>query len=126
MKVALVAAERFPYGSCLPGLRRLLKALPAGTTLLIRGTTPEMAIAILAKKTRRFAFTPYPGGRREANYHRDYELVRDADRVIALFEESAIFVGGTGHVVEKALDQRKPVVSYTCSDGELVFIGSAE
>jgi hypothetical protein len=125
-RVVLAAAEQFPYGVCLPALRRLLKNLPDGTTLLIRGTTPEMAIAILAKRTRRFSFIQYPGGRREENYRRDVRLVADGESVILLFAPGGIGMGGTGHVMEKALDAGKPTVCYTCSTKDLVFIGSWE
>lgn len=66
---------------------------------------------------------PEPGGRQQV-FLRDVEMVQAADGVIAYFPEDSEMTGGTGHVVEKALDQARPVRAYAVVKGEAVLIGS--
>ena len=66
---------------------------------------------------------PDPGGRAQV-FLRDVEMVQDADEVVAFFPEDAEMSGGTGHVVEKALDQHKPVRAYAVVGGNLILVGS--
>lgn len=68
-------------------------------------------------------WTPEPGGRAEV-FVRDVDMVKEADQVVAFFPEGAEMTGGTGHVVEKALDQKKPVRAYAVVDGELILVGA--
>ena len=85
----------------------------------------EALVASLAKtlgydiETR----SPGPGGRK-ATFVRDVDLVAAADEVVAFFSEKDEMDGGTGHVVEKALDQGRTVRAYTIVDGESRLIGS--
>lgn len=58
---------------------------------------------------------PEPGGGSGAVFNRDAELVANADLVLAFFPDSGL-EGGTGHVVERAIDLGVPVYSYTLSD----------
>jgi hypothetical protein len=60
---------------------------------------------------------------REGVYYRDIDMVRDADCVLAFFAGETM-IGGTEHVVEKALDQQVPVYSYGIRDGKWVMLGS--
>jgi hypothetical protein len=57
-------------------------------------------------------FVPEPGGRDQV-FFRDIEMVREADVVLCVFTETDPMAGGTGHVVEKAIDRRVPVYAYT-------------
>lgn len=68
---------------------------------------------------------PEPGGRSEV-FLRDVEMVAAADQVIAFFPDGDEMTGGTAHVVEKALDQHRPVHAYAVSDGQLRLIGSED
>lgn len=43
-------------------------------------------------------------------------MVAGADLVIAVFPPTKPMEGGTGHVVEKAIDQRVPAYAYTFDD----------
>lgn len=63
------------------------------------------------------------GPGREATYHRDVRMVREASCVLAFFAEDEM-TGGTEHVVEKAIDQMVPVYSYGIRDRMWVLIGS--
>ena len=61
---------------------------------------------------------PEVGGGSGAVFNRDTELVQSADLVLAFFPDTGLD-GGTGHVVERAIDVGTPVYSYTLNeDGE--------
>jgi hypothetical protein len=101
-------------------------------------TTPGI---ILTRKTKQFGvdqfvcaacehlgkeFTVYDveGPSRGGAFVRDLTLINDADKIIALFDPERVMEGGTGHIVNKALDERKEVEAYTVDDsGELVLVG---
>lgn len=68
-------------------------------------------------------FRPEPDSGREGVYHRDVDMVHEADCVLAFFAGETMS-GGTEHVVEKALDQHVPVYSYGIRDGKWVLLGS--
>jgi len=55
-------------------------------------------------------------------YLRDLEYVRKADLVLAYFSTTETS-GGTGHVVEKAIDQDVPVYSWGLDGTRFVRIG---
>jgi hypothetical protein len=64
------------------------------------------------------------GPSRGGTFVRDLSLIKDADKIIAIFAPDRIMEGGTGHIVNKALDERKEVEAYTIDDaGELVLVG---
>ena len=62
-------------------------------------------------------------GGRAGIYNRDYQLVDEADLVLAFFTSEHVMAGGTGHVVEAALARNVPVRAWTW-DEELCLIGS--
>jgi hypothetical protein len=70
-------------------------------------------------------FAPTTGGR-SATYLRDVQMVAAADQVFAFFPEGSEMTGGTGHVVEKALDQGRPVAAYAITDDGLRWVGGAD
>lgn len=73
---------------------------------------------------REFTVYKADGPSRGGAFLRDLNLIRDADRIIALFSPARIMEGGTAHVVNKALDEKKEVEAYTIDDtGELVLVG---
>ncbi len=57
-----------------------------------------------------------PGTDRRDVFLRDYEMVRDADRVIAFFSTYLFLEGGTGHVVKAALDRDLPVKAFSLGE----------
>ena len=64
------------------------------------------------------------GPSRGGAYVRDLNLINDADKIIAIFAPDRVMEGGTGHIVNKALDERKEVEAYTIDEqGELVLVG---
>lgn len=62
------------------------------------------------------------GDPRGVNFERDVAMAGMADVVLALFPEEEM-LGGTEHLVEKAIDQGIPVYSYGVRDGQLIRIG---
>lgn len=68
-----------------------------------------------------------PGvGGRSAVFLRDVEMVQKADEVLCFFPPEHIMEGGTGHIVEKAMDQDKIVRAYALSSEGLRWIGGSE
>jgi hypothetical protein len=59
---------------------------------------------------------PDPIGGPGAAFTRDIEMVALADLVLAFFAPYHAMEGGTGHVVEVAIDRNVPVYSYTLDD----------
>lgn len=110
-----------------PILKFLLR-LDHPTIRLRRGrdTAPgqlENEIAELARSTGCPIewYIPAAGGRDEV-FYRDVDLVTGADLVLAIFAKTAYMVGGTAHVVEKAIDVRVPAYAFVW-DGHLERIG---
>ncbi len=57
-----------------------------------------------------------------AVFNRDNAMVRGSDLVLAFFAPGRMMQGGTGHVVEAAIDQGVPVYSFELNGG-LVRVG---
>ena len=73
---------------------------------------------------REFTVYDTEGPSRGGAFVRDLKLINDADKIIALFHPGRVMEGGTGHIVNKALDERKEVEAYTIDDeGDLVLVG---
>lgn len=114
-------------------LQRLIEYDPAATTVLLRKPTNkplrpfEALVASLATalEVKYECGEPGPGGRK-ATFTRDIELVGAADAVVAFFPAGEEMDGGTGHVVEKALDQAKPVNAYVVENGQVRWLGGLE
>ena len=62
-------------------------------------------------------------GGREGTYVRDAHMVQMADHVIAFFTPETLMAGGTGHVVQKALDKEIPVSAYEVDEDGLRWVG---
>jgi hypothetical protein len=68
-----------------------------------------------------------PEGDRSTVFRRDYEMVDAADYVEAYFPADHIMEGGTGHVVEAAINREKPVYAWSVSrDGSVGRIGEID
>ena len=73
---------------------------------------------------REFTVYEVEGPARGGAFVRDLNLINGADKIIALFAPDKVMEGGTGHIVNKALDERKEVEAYTVDDnGDLVLVG---
>lgn len=63
--------------------------------------------------------------KRNGTYQRDYELVENAKGVLAFFAPDQEMEGGTGHVVQAALNKNIPVEAYRMNDdGRPELMGS--
>ena len=130
MNLVLVASRSVDPAVAVPYALEEIAKLPEGSVIFLRKPT--------AKPARRFELAlvvgatllgvgvrwwePGPGGRK-ATFLRDVSMVGAADEVVAYFSEKAEMDGGTGHVVEKALDQNRPCRAYSIVDGRLKWIG---
>jgi hypothetical protein len=124
-KVAIVGAQRFPVIAAGPAIFDWLKeTVPLGTTIYTRGS--KGFDRYLAEGARFMGYTvvEMPGSGGADNYVRDVRLVETVDEVYAFFEADHIGEGGTQHVIDKALDQRRPSHSYIWDDRALVLVGS--
>jgi hypothetical protein len=126
-KVAIVGSRTFPLD---PGIGKeiveVMLEYGEDVMFLTRGSpgldTFVMHAAPIIER-RCFAY-PAKGG--PDNFLRDMELVKDADEVVAFFDPATLSDPNTGtaHVVEKALDKKKPVRAYTTVNGGLVYVGA--
>jgi nucleoside 2-deoxyribosyltransferase len=66
---------------------------------------------------------PVPEGGPGVVFERDIEMVGLSDLVLAFFAPYHAMEGGTGHVVEVAIDRNVPVYSYTLDDETLTRVG---
>jgi hypothetical protein len=122
MKTAIVGSTGFSP----PVLMTLLQSTPG--IILTRQTKSwgvdqfiQTACEMLG---REYTVYPMAGPSRGGAFVRDLVLLNDADKVIAVFDPDKVMEGGTAHIVNKALDERKEVEAYTVDDeGELVLVG---
>jgi hypothetical protein len=124
-KVAVCGSTNFPLKTEIGAqIVDIIRGLPANAVLLTRGNNDfDRFIATVALPLERHCFT-YPSQGQADNWQRDVDLARDADSGIAfvsLPDLEAKKMTGTLHVVEKLLDQGKPVTMYTEMDGALVW-----
>lgn len=113
---ALQSIPGWPSGEIL--LRKPLRRPPRAFEKL----TAVMAQAMGFQVTWH---APAPGGRAMV-FLRDVGMVGKSDQVIAFFPEGDEMTGGTAHVVEKALDQQRPVRAYAIMGDQLRLVGSED
>jgi len=137
VRVAIAGSRRLPAGQAPRLLIRFLAALPADATILLRKgayTDPgrferdvENLCSILHMDWE--WCIPEPTGTtvgRAAVYYRDIDMVSKADLVMLFFapEEAHLGYSGTAHLMDKALDQDRPVYAYTvAADGKVSRVG---
>lgn len=122
MKTAIVGSTGFSP----PVLMTLLQSTPG--VILTRQTkawgVDQFVQAACEYLGREFTVYQVEGPSRGGAFVRDLTLLNDADKVIALFAPDKVMEGGTAHIVNKALDEKKEVEAYTVDDeGELVLVG---
>jgi hypothetical protein len=102
---------------------RHMSQLPAHTKILLRrgvSTEPnaiEQLIADLCPTLGidfEWCVPDSPG--REGVFLRDVTMIERADALVVYFHPDHIMEGGTGHLVEKAMDRDTPTWAYTFSD----------
>lgn len=124
MNIVMVAARAFPVIKAGLDLCELMATFDRTATIHTRNAKggPDQFIAEAAR-TMGFSVRTWVGEGGASNYIRDVDMVREADVVYAFFEADHVGEGGTQHVIDKALDQRKAVISYVFDRG-LVIVGS--
>ena len=114
-------------------LRDELVALPDHSMILLRAAkdgTPQLFEALASRIAGVLGiqvvwFTPEGHGR-ESVFFRDYRLVEAADALVAYFDSARIMDGGTGHVVEAALNREVPVTAWSVGHTTFERIGEVE
>lgn len=138
MNVVLVGSRKVPQEYAESIGRVLLRALRDNAT------EPEKPVRILLRKPRSDPPAPFEQsvagiaaeiglevqwckpdrrGGREGTYVRDAHMVQMADRVLAFFTPETLMSGGTGHVVEKAIDKAIPVHAFEIDENGLRWVG---
>jgi hypothetical protein len=109
-----------------------MDALPDPSTIVLRrgvrapvANFERIVRTIAAESTHlhvRWAM-PDPDAGPGAAFLRDNEMVSSVDLVLAFFEPHHVMEGGTGHVVETAIDRNVPVYSFTIDEEALIRVG---
>jgi len=126
-RVAVVGSSSFPLTPDIAvEVVAILRGFGDGTVFLTRPSGGFDAFIRAASEVLGRTCVVYasPGGSK--NWDRDVQLVRDADIVLAFFDPDSLHREdtGTAHIVEKALDQKKPTRAWSVAHNELVFAGS--
>lgn len=111
-----------------------MDALPQDSVILLRRgnkSGPGRFETLLREIVRQYAWhldirwmLPEPDGGPGATFNRDNEMVAMSDLVLAFFEPGHTMSGGTGHVVETAIDRNIPTYSFAMSeDSALTRVG---
>jgi len=133
MKVAFVASRTVSVRALTGRLSNLLGALPASTTILLRKgrhSNPgqfELIVSGLCE-IQHVSYewcVPEPGGR-EQTFERDIKMVERSGLVLAFFDEGQFMEGGTGHVVEKAVERGIHTIAYELRGDTLHHVGELE
>jgi len=132
MKVVFVGSHTLDVAEIATHALRQMAALPPEAVILLRRgrkTPPgqfERFILSMADSLGIDVEWKMPGTGRGSAFVRDVEMVKEADAVIAYFNEANLMAGGTGHVVDKAIDSDKPVFAYGPLDGVVERVGELE
>lgn len=124
MKVAFVGSRAVEVEEIVDHLLRTLVSLPGDTVVLLRrgrktpaGDFESLTQALCLQLHINYEWCIPDEGGREAVFQRDISMVDKADAVVAYFAPESVFDGGTGHVVEKAMDADRPVYAYAPTRG---------
>jgi len=125
-RLCVVGSDRFPIDAVIGGqvVDEIRAAKPE--VILTRGGPhfDQFVTKVAALLGIPVILFPARGG--SDNWERDVELAGQADQVMAFLAPDSLSVekmSGTQHVIEKAMDQRKPVRAYTTVDQRLVWAG---
>lgn len=127
MKVAVVGNRALVLEQVVDHLLRTLVSLPVDTVVLLRkgrktpaGDFESLTQALCLQLHINYEWCVPDEGGREAVFQRDISMVDQADAVVAYFAPDSVMEGGTGHVVEKAMDVDRPVFAYAPTGPGLV------
>jgi hypothetical protein len=133
MKVAIVGSRTLDLEMVSIPLLDTLTKLPFGAEVLVRSGNLEMqafeqlTFRLCAALSIPVAIrTPDLGTGRAGVFDRDIRMVEESDAVIAFFDPEHVMLGGTGHVVEKAIDKEKPTYAYEVDADGLRWVGGIE
>ena len=109
-----------------------MDGVPRGATILLRRGVKadpgvfELLVREVVQQSGHLSYRwmmPEPDSGAGAAFNRDNEMVSAADLVLAFFAPNHTMEGGTGHVVETAIDRNVPVYSFTIDDTSLTRVG---
>lgn len=134
MKIAMVGSRDLNLRVYAGAILLEVANLEPGTSVLLRkgNTTPinpfEQFVAELASRLGHPVVwcTPEVGKGREATYERDIAMADKCDAMIAFFPPDKVMDGGTGHVVEKAIDANRRVDCYIVEKGAKTWVAGHE
>lgn len=119
-----------------PSLMQLVATLPSSTIVLLRGPRNqkpnpfERTVQELCEMRELLVLyvVPEAGRNRVGTFVRDVELVASADTVIVFLapDEDPLGDSGTAHVLQKAIDQSRPLYAYTVGPDGLEWIGGID
>lgn len=137
MNVAVVGSRSVPTGVARKVIETLLGTLQGHTEeelrILLRHPlkrSPGPVEVIASDVANKLGITTqwcYPDERKKGRagaYVRDAHMVQISDMVLALFTPTTLMSGGTGHVVEKAIDKEIPVHAYEVDEDGLRWVGN--
>ena len=127
-KVVMVGSSNFPLDAGITSqVVEVLQGFPPDTLILTRGSDGLDQFIMSATQVLGFRCFTYPAAGGADNWNRDVEMVRDGTEVHAFLSledfERADRMTGTYHVIEKALDQKRPTTAYVAIDGQLIAAG---
>jgi hypothetical protein len=128
-KVAVVGSSSFPLTPEIGAeVVDLLREYPQDTVFLTRGSPGFDQFVMGVCPVLGYRCFAYPSQGGADNWKRDVELARDADEGLVFFDPDSLsdYNTGTAHVVEKMLDQKKPVRAWSEANRRLVFAGATE
>lgn len=125
----MIGSSGFPINAALGAqIVDLIRAFPPRAVILTRGrgNVDEFVAHVALALGYQCLIYPSRGG--ADNWDRDVELVRDADEVIAILASASLrdTNSGTAHLMEKCLDQRKPLRAFTEVGDTLVYAGASD
>lgn len=126
-RVVVVGSTTFPITPELGAeVVDILRGYPEGTVFLTRTTPGFDRFVSKATEILGYPCVVYASAGGAHNWLRDVALAKDGDELLAFLDPDTISRAdtGTAHVVEKMLDKKKPVQSWTVAHGKLVFAGS--
>jgi hypothetical protein len=128
-KVVVVGSRSFPITPKIgAAVVELIQSYPPDTVILTRGSSGFDTFVMRACEIIGYPVAVFPSTGGGDNFRRDADMVRESDEVLVFMDPHSLvdMNTGTAHVVEKALDQKKPTKAYSVGNGGLVYVGSSD
>ena len=126
-KVCVVGSRTFPLCPEVGAeIVDILRTYPQDTVFLTRGSEGFDTFLMAVCPIIGYASVSYPSKGFGDNFRRDAQMAEEADEVIAFLDPASLtnMNTGTAHLIEKALDQKKPTRAYFVANRHLVYAGS--